>query len=221
MTVRETPVKGTTDQPVTSRDRRVMFAAAATGAVLLVLALPAAASDESHGGGADVLIKTGLNLVLLLGVLFYFARKPVGEYFASRRSGIEQNLTGAATELSAAEATFAKWQRRLIDLDAELEQIRTTSRQRAESERERIIADAQAAAQRVRDNATAAITQELRRAREQLREEATQLAIDMAAQRLEREVTAADRDRLLDEFIERIEQRDATSAPAVSGQGEA
>jgi len=180
-------------------------------AAWILLAMPAAAADDSHGGGAEVMIKTAINLVILLGVLFYFARKPVVEYFENRRRGIQEDLTGAATELSDAEATFVKWQRRLIDLESELEEIRSTSRQRAESERERIIADAQAAAQRIRDNASAAITQELRRAREQLREEATHLAIDMAAKRLASEMTDSDRNRLLDEFIGRVEQGDGAA----------
>jgi len=176
--------------------------------LLIISVLPAAASDDSHGNDVEMMFKTAINLVLLLGVLVYFARKPVLEYFASRRRAIEQDLTGAADELADAEATYAKWQRRLIDLESEIEQIRTTSRQRAESERERIISDARAAAERIRNNASAAITQELRRARQQLREEAAQLAIEMAADRLAREVTAADRDRLLDEFIDRVEPSD-------------
>lgn len=175
----------------------------------MLLVMPAAAADDSHGGEVETMIKTAFNLALLLGVLFYFARKPVLEYFENRRRGIQEDLTGAANELSNAEATFSKWQRRLIDLESELEEIRSTSRQRAESERERIVSDARAAAQRIRDNASAAITQELRRAREQLREEATQIAIDMAAQRLEREITDSDRSRLIDEFIDRVESNDA------------
>lgn len=184
------------------------------------MALPAVAADESHGSDeVDVMIKTAINLALLIGVLVYFARKPILEYFADRRRTIEEDLNGAATELSDAEALFSKWQSRLIDLEGELEEIRSTSRQRAESERERILADAQVAAERIRDNASAAITQELRRARERLREEATQLAIEMAAQRLEREVTDADRSRLLDEFITRVEQSDAGAGTDQRGEG--
>jgi F-type H+-transporting ATPase subunit b len=186
--------------------------------VLVASVFPAAAADDSHGNEVDVMLKTAFNLVLLLGVLVYFARKPVLEYFADRRSTIEEDLTGAAAELTDAEAVYAKWQRRLIDLESELEQIRTTGRQRAESERERIIADAEVAAERIRNNASAAITQELRRAREQLREEAAQLAIEMAGDRLAREVTDADRDRLLDEFIERVEQSDVNPALGQSGE---
>jgi F-type H+-transporting ATPase subunit b len=89
----------------------------------------------------------------------------------------------------------------MIDLEGELDEIRATSRQRAEAERERIIEDARATAERVQRDATTAIELELRRAREILREEATQLAIELAGERLSREVTEADRDRLIDEFI--------------------
>lgn len=178
-----------------------------------LVALPAQASDPA--GGIGDLVKTGANLILLLGVIAYFARKPIAQYFAQRRSGIEGALTSAAEGLHEAEATYAKWQRRLVDLEAELEEIRATSRHRAESERERILDDARKTAERIRRDATAAVDQELRRARETLREEATQLAIEIATERLESEVNEGDRDRLLDEFIERM--NGDTSAGAREG----
>ena len=140
-------------------------------------------------------------ILILLAVLVYFARKPLRAYFDKRRSDISGELQSSADELATAESTYAKWQRRMIDLEGELDEIRATSRQRAEAERERIIEDARATAERVQRDATTAIELELRRAREILREEATQLAIELAGERLSREVTEADRDRLIDEFI--------------------
>jgi len=125
-------------------------------------------------------------------------------YFNKRRGEIQGALQSAAEQLATAESTYAKWQRRMVDLDAELNEIRATSRQRAEAERERIIEDARATAERIRRDATAAVELELRRAREILREEATQLAIELAGERLSREITDADRDRLIDEFIDLI-----------------
>jgi F-type H+-transporting ATPase subunit b len=169
----------------------------------VLLALPAAASDES----ADAMHAFGwpaLNLVILLAVLVYFTRKPLRAYFGQRRSDIQGELQTAADQLATAESTYTKWQRRMIDLDAELDEIRATSRQRAEAERERIIEDARATAERIRLDSAAAVDLELRRAREILREEATKLAIELASERLEREVTDADRDRLVDEFIDLI-----------------
>jgi F-type H+-transporting ATPase subunit b len=179
--------------------RRIAIAAFA--ACVASWLAPAAALAAGDSGP----LWPALNLLLLLSVIVYFARKPVQDFFAGRRTEIEGKLEGAAAELSEAEATYAKWQRRLLELETELEEIRAKSRQRAESERERILADAHTAAERIRRDATAAVDQELRSARAALREEATQLAIEIAAERLQREVTDADRDRLLDEFIERVE----------------
>ena len=142
-----------------------------------------------------------LNLVILIAVLVYFARKPLQAYFEKRRSEIQGELQSAADQLATAESTYAKWQRRMIDLEGELDEIRATSRQRAEAERERIIQDARATAERIRAMQPPPSNLELRRAREILREEATQLAIELAGERLSREVTEADRDRLIDEFI--------------------
>lgn len=173
-------------------------------ALLVTLqALPAYASDPS-AGGLQTLFWPAINLVILIAALVYFTRKPLQAFFEQRRSKIQGELQSAADQLATAETTYAKWQRRMIDLEGELDEIRATSRERAEAERQRIIEDARAAAERIRRDATAAVELELRRARDSLREEATQLAIDLAAERLTREVTDADRDRLVDEFIDLI-----------------
>jgi F-type H+-transporting ATPase subunit b len=175
-------------------------------AVALWVILPAVSAHaaDPSADGLQTFLWPGLNLVILIAVLVYFARKPLQAYFEKRRSEIQGELQSAADQLTTAEATYAKWQRRMIDLEGELDEIRATSRQRAEAERERIIEGARASAERIRHNATAAVDLELRRAREILREEATQLAIELAGERLSREVTDADRDRLVDEFIDLI-----------------
>jgi F-type H+-transporting ATPase subunit b len=183
---------------------------------IFLLALPAYASDQP-ADGLQSFIWPAVNLVILLAVLVHFARKPLRAYFDKRRSDIAGELQSSADELATAESTYAKWQRSMIDLDGELDEIRATSRQRAEAERERIIDDARATAERIRRDATAAIELELRRAREILREEATQLAIELAGERLSREVTEADRDRLIDEFIGRIASTPGSGASQREG----
>jgi len=168
-----------------------------------LFALPAYASDPA-AGGLDAFLWPAVNLVILIAALVYFTRKPLQAFFDQRRSDIKGELESAADQLATAESTYAKWQRRMIDLEGELDEIRETSRQRAEAERDRIIEDARATADRIRRDTAAAVELELRRAREILRDEATQLAVDLAAERLSQEVTDADRDRLIDEFIDLI-----------------
>ena len=183
---------------------------AAAAAVTLGLAAPAgAAGDEGDGLGA--FFYEVLNILILIVVLVYFARKPVRAFFADRREQIDGDLKSAAKLHAEAESRYAQWQRKLAELDSELDRIRTTARERAEAERERILAEASAAAERIRTEARAAVEQELRRARAKLREEASDLAVSIAADTLRDRVTPEDRSRLLDEFIETIE-RDSSNA---------
>lgn len=175
----------------------------ALGAVaLLVMAVaaPAAAAEE---GGSD-LPYLAFNFALLFAVLFYFARKPIQAFFGDRRAAIRKELDEAAAMKRHAEEHFAQWNRRIVDLDRELAEIRAGAQERAEAEHASLLADARAAGERIRTDAATAVEHELRRARAGLREEASQLAIELAAGILREKVTAEDRDRLIDEFIGRI-----------------
>jgi F-type H+-transporting ATPase subunit b len=175
-------------------------------------ALPGVARAAGDAAGASDLVWRVLNLALLLGVLYAFARKPIQAWFGDRRQRIQGELASAAQLRREAEERLARWQRRLAELEDELAGIRATARERAEAERERILADARAAAERIRGDARAAVDQELRRAREELREEVADLSVQLAGDLLRGHVADSDRDRMLDEFIARVE-----SAPANGG----
>ncbi|HEY8153096.1 MAG TPA: F0F1 ATP synthase subunit B [Myxococcota bacterium] len=177
-------------------------------AALVLMALPAHAEGGAHGGARDLFYAL-LNFALLIGVLLYFARKPISDFFGDRRRGIQEDLKAAADVRTEAEARYAKWQRRLMDLESELAGIRQTARERAAAEREQILADATAGAERIRRDAIAAVDQELRRARAQLRQEAADLAVELARETLRRQITGTDQDRLLDEFVTTIERAPA------------
>jgi F-type H+-transporting ATPase subunit b len=178
--------------------------AAKTGGIaiaffLALAASPAYAADE-HGG----LLYPAINFILLFGVLFAVARKPVQQYFRDRYAAIRKDLDDAAASKRRAEEHYAQWNRRIVDLDRELAEIRAAAQERADTERASLLADARAAADRIRADAATAVEHELRRARAGLREEASQLAVELAAGILRDKVTAQDRDRLVDEFIERV-----------------
>ncbi len=178
--------------------------------LLIVLAAsPAFASGDEGGPTLMDLIWQAANLALLLVVLVWVARKPVQNYFADRRDLIREDIETATELLQAAEARNAEWQRKLVDLESEFEQIRATSRHRAEEEREQIVAAAQDTAERIRNDASASVERELRRAQAVLREEAADLAMDLASKILSESVDDRDRERLVDEFITCVEPGNA------------
>ncbi len=177
--------------------------ALAWGLALCALPLPAFAAGDAGGGNA--LFWQAVNLAIILGALIYFARKPVTEFFSTRRAQITSDLESAASLLSEAETRNSEIQRRLVDLESQLEEIRETTRRRAEEESERILAEANKTAARIQADATAAVEHELHRAQRALRAEAADLALELAGQLLREQVTDSDRERLLDEFITRVE----------------
>jgi len=193
--------------PSSARIRAVVIAT-----LLLILPTLAWSADDAHGGGGREMMWQAINLAIVVGLIFYLARKPVIEFFTSRREQIGSDLEVAAELLSQAEARNSEIQRRLADLDSELEGIRESTRERAEDESERILADANKTAERIQTDAVAAVDQELQRAARELRSEAADLALELAAGILKERVTDTDRERLLDEFITRVESGSEASA---------
>lgn len=173
--------------------------------VLVSVALPALASEGESGSSMMDAIWQAVNLIMLLGVLFAVARKPISAYFAERRQQIQNDIATADKLFADGKRQFAEWQGKLVDLEREIETIHSETRRRAEEEREQIIAAAHDRAERIKSDAVTAIDQELRRAQEELRDEAATLAVDLATQMLDEQVDERDRDRLVDEFITRVE----------------
>ena len=181
--------------------------------VFLVLLAPALAlAAEESGAHESSLLWHAINLALVVGVIGYFARTPIRTYMAERRQNIEAGIEAARRELSQAKDRLAACDERMASLDREIEEIHRSVRAQAETECERLLADARVAAERIRRDAQTAVEQESRRAREDLRNEAAEMAVRLAGDLLKRQVTDADRARLVDEFVERVE----SSPPAAA-----
>ena len=173
-------------------------------ALFLLLEPALAIASEEGGGHESKLFWHAINLVLALGVIGYFARTPVRTYMAERRQNIEAGIEAARRQLAEAERQLAACDERMTALDHEVEEIRRSVRAQAESERERLLADAHVLAERIRRDAHAAVEQEARSARQQLRNEAAEMAVRIAGDLLKRQVTDSDRARLVDEFVEHV-----------------
>jgi F-type H+-transporting ATPase subunit b len=191
--------------------------AAVLAAALLVSVAPIVAGAAEVAGGAEDAHHGSslwhyLNLALIVGAIVYFARTPIRTYMAERRQSIEAGLIAAQRELDEAQHRLAECNARVAALDREVESIQRAVRTQAEQERDRLLADARAAAERIRRDAGIAVEQEARRAMDQLRDEAAEMAVRLAGELLARQVTDADRARLVDEFVERVETSPAAAA---------
>jgi F-type H+-transporting ATPase subunit b len=182
---------------------RVASRSFAVAALLTLSALPALAAGGGEGGSHFPLWEL-VNFGILVAALAYFGRGPLRDLFANRRATIAADIEAASELLEAAEARNAEWEQKLAALDREASELREAARERAENDRERILAEAHEAAERIQRDAVASVEQELRRAQAELREEAAQLATELAAGLLRDQIGEADRERLVDEFISQV-----------------
>ncbi|MBJ6798850.1 F0F1 ATP synthase subunit B family protein [Geomonas propionica] len=123
---------------------------------------------------------------------------------AARRSGIEKTLQEAVAAKEAAEKKFAEYSQRLDQANQEIEVISANMKREGELEKERIIAEAKEAAARIKAQAEAAATQEVLKAKDELRAEAARLAVELAEQKIKQNIAKGDQDKLVGDYISKV-----------------
>jgi F-type H+-transporting ATPase subunit b len=123
---------------------------------------------------------------------------------AARRTGIERTLKEAVEAKEAAEKKFAEYTLRLDQANKEIESISANMKREGELEKERIIAEARIAADRIKAQAESAAAQEVLKAKGELRAEAARLAVEIAEQKIVKNITKGDQDKLVGEYISKV-----------------
>lgn len=142
--------------------------------------------------------------VIFVVGLVMFAKKPMRAMFLQRHQDVKKAVEEAQAAKLAAEAKFAEYQKKMGALDSELEKLRGTMKANAEAERTRLVSEAEAAKKRIERDTEAMITQELGRAREQLKAEAAELAVKMAEDILRREMKPEDQKHLVADYTKTL-----------------
>ena len=154
-----------------------------------------------------------LNTGIVLSVLYLFGRTPIQQALQQRRAAFVREMEDAAKMKAEAEVRLRVYQQRLERLDEELERLKQQSREHAEAERERVLAEARSRRERMEQEARRMVQLELKAAREQLQALAIRKAVGEARQLLLREVGSPDQRRLLQRHTTDLQQADLGSAP--------
>ena len=107
-------------------------------------------------------------------------------------------------EDSPIQAKHAEYSQRIDNLDAELERLREEFKRAGLEERDRMVADASTRAEKTRAEARFLIEQQMKQLREDLTREAVEAAISAAETILKERSTAADQQRLADDYLSRL-----------------
>jgi F-type H+-transporting ATPase subunit b len=187
---------------MTIRIRRILTVAL-SGAIACLAAPGAAWAAEAEGDRWGVFLPLGrlLNLILVIAVLIWVARKPLSSFFASRSQAIRDQLAEAQQARKEAEAKLAEIEARMSSLDDELAGIKAAAEQEAQAEQQRLVAEAERDAQKVVERARREIEGMTRAAQLELRSHAAELAVQLAEQKIRQEMTEDDRSRLFARFV--------------------
>jgi F-type H+-transporting ATPase subunit b len=163
-------------------------------------------TPEEHPNEAISLIARLVNFGILVGVLVYFLKSPVVSYLVTRGAQIRQELVTASEMRTAAAAQLAEIQKRMATLPGELDALRTQGAADVKSEQARIAEAATHERERLLAQTRREIDTRLRIAKRELTEHAAALAVQVAEQRIKREITLDDQVRLIDRYASQLRE---------------
>ena len=166
-------------------------------------------ADEAHAPNPhatrDMIAKV-LNFALLVAALVYFLKSPIAAHIATRISQVRHDLVTAADLKKTASAQLAEIQQKMAALPGELEALRRQGAEDVKAERQRISQAAETERVRLLEQTRREIDMRLRVAKRELTEHAAQLAVQVAEQRIKRQITPDDQIRLVDRYASQLKE---------------
>ncbi|MBK9170432.1 MAG: ATP synthase F0 subunit B [Bryobacterales bacterium] len=159
-------------------------------------------SGEAQSHGTDLTGWKWINFFLLVGIAGYFLAKPAGRFFAGRTHDIRKGIREAQALREEAEARVADVERRLANLDQDIQHLRDRARDEAAAEAERLRNVTSRDIARIQAQAEEEIRQAAKSAESRLRRDATALALQLAEQKLRSQVDASGQDALVRRFVD-------------------
>jgi F-type H+-transporting ATPase subunit b len=173
----------------------------------------AAHPTEAHGeaghapektfGIPNWILKTA-NMLLFLGVLVYFLRRPVATAMAERRESIKRAAAEAQERRVKADQLASDIQARLTAIEGEVRAIHERAVAEGERQKRELVAAAEAEAAKILQQARNEVDNRLKHAKHELTEYAGELAAERAEQILRETITEDDQRRLFQDSLRQV-----------------
>jgi F-type H+-transporting ATPase subunit b len=163
-----------------------------------------AAGAPEEGGHASLLkeyIAKIINFAILVFILYKFGKKPLGDFLKKRTELIEKTLNEAKEAKEAALKALREAEERVKTKDSEVKEILDAAKKSGELERDRIIEETAKLKDKILEQAKTNIDYELKHAKEAIKAEAVELAMELAEKKLKEKLTREEQEKLLDESL--------------------
>jgi F-type H+-transporting ATPase subunit b len=191
------------------RTRGIYISLILAGLVILIWSPDLLASSGGEGGheGGSAMKDFGfkvVNFTILVGILWWLLAKKVKEFFAGRRVEIRAEMDDTEAQKAEARKKYEEYSSRLTKMTEEISGIADIIKSQGEAEKEKIVADARKAAEKMQEDTKARMEQEFQKGSAALRLEAAQLAVEMAEEILKKNITAQDHNDMVRDYLDKV-----------------
>ncbi len=146
-----------------------------------------------------------VNFLILAGLIFHFARKPIVGALRNSIESVRNLLKEAEESRQASEARMKEAEDKLAGVDKEVSDLLAAARSEGIAERERILLEASQALEKLKGEAALAIELELKKAQDTLRKETAAVAVTLAEEIIRKKITPEDQVKFVTEYLEKLE----------------
>lgn len=151
---------------------------------------------------------TLLNLLILYKFMKKLLFKPVKNMIDTRQQEIDDLYADADKSKTDAAALKVQYEQRLAEANAESEEILKVANRKAQLRQEEILRDAQEKAAQTLRRADEQVEMEKKRAMNEIKNDVSVMAVDIAAAVLARGISKEEHSALIDSFIDKLGDRD-------------
>lgn len=171
--------------------------------IFVSFALGSAAEEPHTPLWKDYLWKI-INFGILIAILWKFGKKPIQNFLKQRSEMIEKTLNEARQSKEASLKALQEIEEKLRLKDKEIEAIISAAKRSGEQERDRIIEESHKMKEKILEQAKTNIDFEVKQARELIKAEAVELAMELAEKKIKDKLTKEEQQKLLEESLTKI-----------------
>jgi F-type H+-transporting ATPase subunit b len=174
--------------------------------LVTVGAFASSGGEEAHPSLLKTYAPAIFNFLILVALLVFMMKKmDIKGYFKKRTELIEQSLKEAREAKELAQKALAEVEERLKIKDKEIEEIVAAAKESGEREKIRLAEDGDKLSARILEQTQNNIAFEVKMAKEAIKREAVEIAMELAEKKLKEKLTKEEQVKLLEESIEKIE----------------
>ncbi|MEG1993777.1 MAG: F0F1 ATP synthase subunit B [Oscillospiraceae bacterium] len=144
------------------------------------------------------------NLLILYKLVKHFLFKPVQKVLATRQGEVDKLYSEANEANASAKALREDYEKHLSEAKEEAGEIIKTATQTAQAQGDEIVAEAQKKAADLISRANAEIAQDKKKTINEIKNDISGIAMDIATKVVGREISEKDHEKLIEEFISNV-----------------